>query len=214
MTYLDEQTTQQLNEFFAGLERDVTVVLFNREGADTAEETATLLREVTSLNDHLHLEEKDLDKDSELAAEYGVKLAPGYVLLDSEGNFTRIRFNGIPLGHEINSFLSALMEVGGDTPAMPEEMLERVKKIDKPVDIKVFVTLSCPHCPGAVQKAHALAQANPNIQAEMIEAQTFYDLSEKYGVGSVPHIVFNDTESFLGNQPFEEFITYAEKAAV
>ncbi len=213
MTYLNAETVQQLNEFFAGLERDVTVVLFTREGADTSEETTTLLREITELNPHLHLEEKDLDQDSELAATYGVKLAPGYVLLNDKGEFTRMRFNGIPLGHEINSFLSGLMEVGGNPPAMPDEMLERVMKIDKPVDIKVFVTLSCPHCPGAVQKAHALAKANPMIQAEMIEAQTFAELSDQYGVGSVPHIVFNETESFLGNQPFEEFINYAEKAA-
>ncbi|NCC83546.1 MAG: glutaredoxin [Clostridia bacterium] len=210
MTYLNDETIEQLKEYFKDLDKDVHVIYFNAEGAQTGEETATILREITSIHDKLHLEEKDLEADKDLAAEYGVEMSPSYVLLDQNRNFTRVRFNGIPLGHEINSFLSALVEVGGNPPAMPEEMKARIAKIDKPVNIKVFVTLGCPHCPGAVQKAHALALANPNIQAEMVEAQTFSELSEKFNVSSVPQIVFNDSESFLGNLPFEEFIKTAE----
>ena len=34
-----------------------------------------------------------------------------------------------------------------------DDVIKRIKA-DKPTDIKVFITLSCPHCPGAVQTAH------------------------------------------------------------
>lgn len=213
MAILNEENKTQLKQFLQGIVRDTTIVLFNEPGSPNGEDTETLLSEMAELSDKLHLEVKSLSGDSELAKEYGVYKAPGYVLLNDKKEFTRVRFLGVPLGHEINSLLSALIEVGGNPEPMPAAMLERVKKIDKPVDIKVFVTLGCPHCPGAVQKAHALALANPLIQAEMVEAQSFPDLSQQYGVGAVPHTVFNGgAESVIGNYPFDEFISKAETA--
>lgn len=212
MKYLDNDTQNTLKDFLKDANKKTTIVLFNSPDAVGGEETTTLLREITSLKDNLHLEEKNLEADQALAETYGVELAPGYVLLNEDDAFTRVRFSGAPLGHEINSLLNAISEVAGEPQEMPTEMMERVKKIDKPVTIKVFVTLQCPHCPGAVQKAHALALHNPNIQAEMIEAESFPQVSNHYGVGSVPHTVFNDGHDLIGNLPFEEFITNAEKA--
>ena len=212
MTYLNEETQATLQEYLADATKKTTIVLFSSPDAAGGEETLTILREITELKHNFHLEEKDLEADSDLAAEYGVVQAPAYVLLNDKDEFTRIRFNGVPLGHEINSLISALSEVSGNPQEMPAEMMERVKQIDKPVDIKVFVTLQCPHCPGAVQKAHALAMHNPNIQAEMIEAESFPELAAEYGVGSVPHTVFNGGGDLIGNMPFEDFIAYAEKA--
>ena len=80
-----------------------------------------------------------------------------------------------------------------------ESLKKTIQAIDKEVSIKVFVTLSCPHCPGAVQTAHRLAMLNPKIKAEMIEAQTFYELSDKYQVSGVPKIIINDKYELLGN---------------
>src|SRR5690606_21462079 len=94
---------------------------------------------------------------------------------------------------------------------LDDELKSTIKAIDKPVNIKVFVTLSCPHCPGAVQTAHRLAMLNPNIKGEMIEAQTFYELSNKYQVSGVPKIVINDKYELLGNQPVENFLKEIEK---
>jgi glutaredoxin-like protein len=156
----------------------------------------------------------DLDKDSDKAKEYGVTMAPSLVLLDKDKNYKRIKFNGVPSGHEINSFISSVMEVSGNSQELPKEIMERIEKIDKPVNIKLFVTLACPHCPGAVEKAHKLALENPNIHADMIEAQTFYDMSEKYNVSSVPKIVINDEFEFVGNQPLEVFLDEIEKTQV
>ena len=97
-------------------------------------------------------------------------------MLDDKGTYKGVKFNGIPAGHEINSFISALIEMSGLDIKYPADVLARIQKIDKPVNIKVFITLSCPHCPGAVQTAHRLAMLNPNVKAEMIEANTFQDL--------------------------------------
>ena len=74
----------------------------------------------------------------------------------------------------------------------------------------MFVTLSCPHCPGAVAKAHQLAMLNEHVQGEMIEANTFQELSTKYNVSGVPKIVINDSIELLGDQPMEEFLNRIE----
>lgn len=212
MKMFNEEIQGQLKEVFEELKGDVTIALFTKEGeCITCEETKAYMQEVEELSDKLHLVEYDMDRNSDLAEKYNVKMVPSIVLLDSKNEYHGIKFNGIPAGHEINSFIPALLEVSGHVSEMPKELEERIMKIDKPMNIKVFITLSCPHCPGAVQKAHKLALMNPFIDAEMIEAETFGELSMKHNVSGVPKIVINDQYDLLGNQPIQEFLNTMEK---
>lgn len=212
MKMFNEEIQGQLREVFEELKGDVTIALFTKEGeCVTCEETKAYMQEVEELSDKLHLVEYDMEKNSDLAEKYNVQMVPSIVLLDSNKEYHGIKFNGIPAGHEINSFIPALLEVSGHVSEMPKELEERIMKIDKPMNIKVFVTLSCPHCPGAVQKAHKLALMNPMIDAEMIEAETFGELSMKHNVSGVPKIVINDQYDLLGNQPIQEFLNTMEK---
>jgi glutaredoxin-like protein len=201
---------KQVKDLFKGLVNPVRIVLFTQDHAEceTCEPTEQLLGEVVELSNKLTLQISPLN--SELAKQYDVTLAPAFVLLDHNGEYHRVKFNGIPAGHEFTSFLTALMEMSGAVEDLPEALLDRLAKIDKPVNIKVFVTLMCPHCPGAVQKAHKLAMLNKNITGEMIEAQTFYELSESYRVSGVPKIVINETHELIGNQPIERFLDLIE----
>ncbi len=214
MKMLNNELQQQLREVFSQLQNQVTIALFtDQNDCSTCKETKEFMEELLPLSDKLELKNYDIDNDSKLAQEYDVKMVPSIVLLDQEGNYKRIKFNGIPAGHEINSFIPALIEVSGAQSALPEEMTKAIMAINKPVDIKVFITLGCPHCPGAVQKAHKLALMNENIHAEMIEAQTFNELSNKYNVSGVPKIVINDTHELVGNQPIEAFLEKIENIA-
>ena len=206
---LNEDVQNQLKQVFEELKNAVTMVLFtSEEDCESCETTLNLLTEVSELSDKLNLRVYDLKSDE--AKKYDIDLAPSFVLLDHNGEYHRVKFNGIPAGHEINSFISALIEMSGAESEVPAELLERIQKIDKPVNIKVFVTLSCPHCPGAVQKAHKLAMLSKNVTGEMIEAQTFYELSEKFNVTGVPKIIINDSLELVGNQPIERFLDQIE----
>lgn len=208
---LNEEIQNQLRQVFAEMKEDVTMVLFTQEGeCYSCEETMGLLEEVEQLSDKIHLKKFDLNKDVEEAKKYNIEMVPSFVLLNSQGEYQGVKFNGIPAGHEINSFIPALLEMSGVKQDVPADFAQRIAKIDKPVNIKVFVTLSCPHCPGAVQKAHVLAMLNKNIEGEMIEAQTFTDLSNKFNVSGVPKIVINDKYEMVGNQPIEEFLAQIE----
>jgi len=206
---LNKDVQNQLRQVFDELKNSVTMVLFtSEEDCESCEQTQKLLTEVSELSDKLSI--KVFDLKSEEAKTYGIEMAPSFVLLDSNDEYKRVKFNGIPAGHEINSFISALVEMSGAESEVPAELLERIQKIDKPVNIKVFVTLSCPHCPGAVQKAHKLAMLNKNVTGEMVEAQTFYELSEKFNVTGVPKIIINDSLELVGNQPIERFLDQIE----
>lgn len=209
---MNEEVQNQLKQIFGDMKNDVTMVLFTQEGeCYSCEETKGLLSEVAELSDKIHLELKDINTDLEDVKKYNIEMVPSFVILDSNYEYHGVKFNGIPAGHEINSFIPALLEMSGAVnEEIPAEFLERISKIDKPVNIKVFVTLSCPHCPGAVQKAHKLAMLNKNIEGEMIEAQTFMDLSNRFNVSGVPKIIINDTLELVGNQPIDQFLAQIE----
>lgn len=210
MKMFDAQLETQLKEIFNDLAGEVTLALFTEGDCYSCTETRSYMQEVADLNDKIHFVEYDLKKDADKAAAYEVEMVPSIVLLDGSGDYKRIKFNGIPAGHEINSLIPALMEVSGAESELPKEFVDRIEAIQKPIDIKVFVTLSCPHCPGAVQKAHKLALMNPNIRAEMIEAQTFGELADKYNVSGVPKIVINESHELVGNQPLQAFLDTIE----
>jgi len=209
---LDQDIQNQIKDFLSPMVNPVTLVLFTQESpCDTCTETRQLLSEIAELSDKLTFVEKDLVEDIKEVDLYGIEMTPSFVMLDHEGKYRGVKFNGIPAGHEINSFLSAILDMSGLDFGYDAALISRIKKINKPVNIKVFVTLSCPHCPGAVNTAHRLAIINSNIEGEMIEAQTFYTLSEQYNVSGVPKIVINEKHELVGNQPVEAFLKLLER---
>lgn len=214
MSMFNEEIKSQLKEVFQDMKEDVTLALFTQDGeCNTCPETEGFLKEIEGLSEKIHLKQFNMLKDSEQAKEWNVLMTPSIVLLDSKETYKGLKFNGIPAGHEINSFVPALLEMSGAGGDLPDDLQKRLDGIKNPVNIKVFVTLGCPHCAGAVQKAHKLALENPHIDAEMIEAQTFGEISDRFNVSSVPKIVVNDSFEFVGNQPFETFMSEIEKAA-
>ncbi len=207
MSLLNEQISEQLKTIFADMKNEMTLAVFTKKGeCETCEDTVSYMKEIEVLSDKIHLEVLDIEEDQERAAAYNVQMVPSIVMLNDKKEYLGMKFNGIPAGHEINSFIPAILEASGSGEALPEEYLNPIKNLKKPVNIKVFVTLSCPHCAGAVQKAHKLALESPMIDAEMVEAQTFSELSDKFNVSSVPKIVINDQYEFVGNQPLEVFL--------
>jgi predicted DsbA family dithiol-disulfide isomerase len=57
-----------------------------------------------------------------------------------------------------------------------------------------------------------MAQISPRITADVIEANEFPQLSQRYRVMSVPKIVVNGTHEFVGAQPEERFLAAIRQA--
>lgn len=213
MALFNEETKKQLEDILTGLKDTVNIALFTEEeGCDSCSDTHEFMSEIETLSDKINLESFDLKKDEDKAKHYGINKVPSIILLNEKKEHQGVLFSGIPAGHEINSFISGLMEVSGAGETLPSEMKTQLAKLDKPVKIKVFVTLACPHCSGAVSKAHKLALENEHIEAEMIECGTFPEIASQYNVSGVPKIVFNDSEELVGNQPFDQFLQAVMKA--
>jgi glutaredoxin-like protein len=203
MALFNQETTDQLKDIFTGLKEEVTIALFTDEECDSCGDTKEFMSEVEALSEKINLNTyslKDQGKD------FGIDKAPAIKLLDKDKKDHGVVFYGIPAGHEINSFIAGLMELSGSGETLPTEFKTQLDAVKKPVNIKVFVTLACPHCSGAVAKAHKLAYENEHIHAEMIECGTFPELANEYQVSGVPKIVFNDKEELVGNQPFDQFV--------
>lgn len=208
---LNPEVTAQVKDYLAPMKGAITLVLFTKEApCNTCDETRQLLTEVSSLTEKITLVEKNIAEDEADASAYGISLTPSFVILDAAGDYQGVKFNGIPAGHEINSFLSALMDMSGIDFGFDKVLGQRLDDLTEKVNIKVFVTLSCPHCPGAVSNAHRLAMSHPNIESEMIEANTFGEISQKYNVSGVPKIIINDTHELVGNQPIQEYLKTIE----
>lgn len=207
MSLLNEEIADQLKSYFSEIKKDIHMKLIV-DDCDSCPDTKMLLEEVSVLNDHIKLEIHPLD--SELASANHILRTPVIFFTDEHDKDLQIRFNGIPAGHEFSAFITTLAEVGGGGQELPEAFVLRVNAIQKPVDIKVFVTLGCPHCSGAVAKAHKLALMNPNIRAEMIECGTFPALADQYSVSGVPKIVIDEHKEMVGDQPMEAFLDMIE----
>lgn len=208
---LNQEVSGQIKEYLSPMKNNITLMLFTEGDCQTCKETRQLLSEVSELSNKITVIEKDLKSPE--AKEYDITLTPSFVILNDEGIYQGVKFNGIPAGHEINSFLSALMDMSGHDFGFDDSIKARLDKLKRKVNIKVFVTLSCPHCPPAVSNAHRLAMSHPMIEGEMIEAQTFPEISNQYNVSGVPKIVIDGNRELVGNQPIEAFLKEIEALA-
>lgn len=211
MAILDEQSKNQLKTALANMDKPVKIVMFTQELAcPSCRDTKAFIEEIASLSDKIYFEEKGFVKDSQLAKKLGVDKVPGIVLLDHNETDHGIRFFGPPAGYEINSFIKGIIEVSGTEEALPDSIEKRIKAVNKDVHIQVFVSTGCPHCPGAVSKAHKIALKNPKIKADMVEGSVFPHIINRYNVSSVPKIVINDSREILGDVPLETILKEIE----
>jgi thioredoxin-related protein len=60
--------------------------------------------------------------------------------------------------------------------------------------------------------AHQAALESPWVEAEMVEAMEFFELSDRYGVSGVPHTVINNgAGNIIGAVPEERLIAEIKK---
>jgi glutaredoxin-like protein len=189
----------------------VTLIMFTQEfECDYCTDARELTQELGSLSDKIKVEVLDLLKDKEKATEFGVDKVPAIVIKGPKGN--HVNFFGIPAGYEFNTLMKDIVQLSRGQTDLSPETREALSKVKGPVHIKVFVTPTCPYCPGAVSLAHQFAMENSNIKSEMVEINEFPQLAIKYNVMGVPKTIINETIEILGMQPEEEFLRHVEAA--
>jgi glutaredoxin-like protein len=208
MALLSERDQQTVRTQLDALTTSVTLLFFTQTiGApETALVARRIVDEVAALSDHVSVEEVNVVLERARAEAFGVEDVPAIAVL-ANGVDTRIRFLGAPAGYEFLSLVEAVIAAGtGDSRLSAGSRTLIAKHVTTPVDIKVFVTPTCSHCPRAVTVAHRMALHSPLITATCVEATEFLDLSRRYRVTGVPKTVVNGTREILGALPEEAFV--------
>ncbi|MCE7785599.1 alkyl hydroperoxide reductase [Staphylococcus xylosus] len=176
---LNDQLKSQLQQLLQLMEGDV--VLKASLGADDkSNELKELLDEVSAASSHITIEETDL------------KRTPSFSV-NRPGEETGITFAGLPMGHEFNSLVLALLQVSGRAPKEEQAVIDQIKALDKPLHFETYISLTCQKCPDVVQALNLMSLLNPNITHSMIDGAIFREESED--IMAVP-AVFLDGEEF------------------
>lgn len=214
---LNDEIVGQVREIFGNIQGDVSILFFENEGdCDYCEDTRQLLTEVADISEKIDLEIFDLNKDQDVASKYRVDKVPGIVLAGRNGDGLidyGVRYAGIPSGHEFSSLIHDLIRVSTGDSGLSEKTRANLKELTDPVHMMVFVTPTCPYCPQAVLLAHQLAMESPLVEAEMIEATEFPELSNRYGVSGVPQTTINyGAGTVIGAVPEDHLLSEVFKA--
>ncbi|MCD6135210.1 thioredoxin family protein [Candidatus Bipolaricaulota bacterium] len=211
MGLLSEDDRKYLQGEFAKMSTPVKLILFSKEdNCASCSDTLQLLEETASLSDKIEVVTYDLSRDGEAAATYNVDRAPTVVVQGSED--VGIRFYGIPSGYEYSSLIEDIIDLGTGTISLAPETKDALSHLAEPVHIQVFVTPSCPYCPKAVRMAHMMAMESDKVTADMVMANEFPQLSNKYNVMAVPKVVINEDTSFEGAIPEDDYVSFVAQA--
>ncbi len=200
MTLLSDKDATTLKELFKNMRDPVRLVFFSQTFAcQYCKETKMILQEVADLSENITIEEYNLVTDAEAAKAYGIEMIPAIAVIGNKDY--GIRFLGIPSGYEFTSLVEDIMDVSKGEAKLEKETLDFCANLDQDVDIKVFITPTCPYCPAAVRMAHTMAIASDHIRGAMVESIEFPQLANKYKVMGVPRIIINDDVAVEGAVP-------------
>lgn len=212
MALLKADVQNEVRERFKKLTGQVRLVNFTQKiECHYCEEARRLTEEIASLSPKISSQVYNFALDKEKSRQYKIDKIPA-IVVEAEKDYG-IRFFGIPGGYEFNSLISAIYDVSRKATDLSPESKDKISKIDKPIHIQVFVTLTCPYCPSAVQMAHKLALEGEYITSDMIESTEFPHLVNKYGVMGVPKVVINEEFGFEGTLPETSFVEEVVKAS-
>lgn len=200
--FITDAMKETLAPVFARFEKDILVRVY-LDDSSFSREVDGFISEMEPLCQKVHYERV---KDSD-----GGYRLPAIAICDASGNDMGAVFHAVPGGHEFNSFIIALYNAAGPGQPLDASLKERISQIDRPVHMKIAVSLSCTMCPELVMAAQKVALNNTNITAEVFDLAHYEDLKEQYQIMSVPCMIVNDDKVFFGKKGIPELVDILEK---
>lgn len=201
---LPEETKKILTERFKDLNESVHLAVFTKKGEnDEFNQISQLfIKEITTLSTKIKASFHQIGDKT--AKKYGIEHSPTIMIQPEKYH---IWYTGAPFGEEGRSFVDAIVMVSNNDSQLSKESKEKLEKLKEKRHVMVFVTLSCPYCPGQVLNGFKAAIERPDIiSAECIDATEHMKLSEQFDVGAVPHTIINEKNISKGLEPEEKFI--------
>lgn len=187
----------QLDAVFARMGRPLVLKL-HLDSRPVSAELEGYMNSLADLTDKLTVEVADRQASSDSA--------PCVKVCLTDGSETGLAFHGVPGGHEFTSFVLGLYNAAGPGQSMDADVEADIRAIDKPVDVKVLVSLSCTMCPELVTAVQRVAAASEYVTAEVYDLNHFEQIKDKYKVMSVPCLVINDSQVSFGKKNIRQVV--------
>ncbi|MCL2862009.1 MAG: FAD-dependent oxidoreductase [Firmicutes bacterium] len=202
----DEGTTEQIEYVFGLLEKKIKIIAVLDDG-ELSREIKQFLDEFAQIaKNKVDIKVLQKGKDKEIEKKLNGVNIPAIALFDNEENFSRVSFCGVPIGHELESFILALYNLAGPGQKISEDLKDRIKNFKGKLDLKIGISLNCTLCPETVQSAVRIALLNENVTASMMDLAHFADIREKHNIMSVPALIVNNEEVIFGKKGLEELV--------
>lgn len=217
----DQQKAQLKRTFRKDLKADVELRLFTQRPSPIAvpgrdcrycAQTQQMLEELAALSPKVSLEIIDVYDQTGLARSEGISRVPALAFCDKEK--AKLRFFGIPMGYQLAVVVENIKTISRGVSPLSMDTRKKLRGINQPVHIQVFVTPASTECPPIARLAHALALENSNITADVVEVEEFTALAQQYGIQSVPMTVVNEFTQIAGLVTEQEFVEKILQAGV
>jgi hypothetical protein len=109
-----------------------------------------------------------------------------------------LMYQAVPSGTEVVPFIEALQLLDASKAQINESLGARVKKINLPANLVVYVSPHCKFCPQAVRQLLPLPILNRHIRLTVIDGIHFPELAEKDKVQSVPTLILEGRFRWTG----------------
>ena len=198
---LTSDIKNSLSSYMKNLEDDIKIVLQKGNHAKR-KDMVTFLADVCDVSNKLYFEESNL-KDN-------TKSPITFALFKNEID-SGIRFTGIPGGHEFNSFVLAILQLGGSDLKLDPGIMSMVGEIKEKLKFEIFISLDCHICPDVVQALNKFAILNDKISCEMIDGGLFKEDVEERNIQGVPTIFLNNEFFSSGRTDTSKIINKLKK---
>jgi len=191
---LDSNLKTQLKSYLERISQPVEIVASVDDG-DKSREMLELLTDIESVSPLIKIAVRRDDAE----------VKPSFALR-SPGAEPRVRFAGLPMGHEFTSLVLALLQTGGHPPKVEAALVETIRGLDIDCHFETFVSLTCQSCPDVVQALNLMAVLNPKVRHTMIDGALFQGEVERRQVMAVPAVFLNGLPFGQGRMELTEIL--------
>lgn len=194
---LDTAILEQLKSVYSGLEKEITLSVYKSSHAKQSE-LLELLKDLSSTSSKIKTVTND--KDSDIPK----------IDLFIENKPSGISFTGIPAGHEFTSLVLAVLNADGKGKLPDEMIINRIKKLKGPIELRTYISLSCENCPEVVQALNLMALFHSDFKHTMVDGEFTQEEVTGLGIQGVPSVVSGTKLLSSGKTGLVELISKLE----
>lgn len=190
---LDANLKNQLAGLMTNLVNPVEIVAA-LDDSTKGKELRGLVEDLQSISDKITVVER---------VDAGVRVPS--MALARAGESARVSFAGVPMGHEFNSLVLALLHTGGHPTKVDAETAAVIAGLDGG-EFETYISLSCHNCPDVVQALNVIAVLNPAFRSTMIDGGVFPDEVADRKIMGVPAVFLNGEAFSSGRTTLAEIV--------